>query len=126
MARSFTALYYDVLPGVQAQSWTGLAFPLPQAALAAAQQRAGGVIFLPAGIYVLARPLVVTRSNVVLRGAGQGLTTIQIPVSLSDVYQGTWALGNDGKCWAGVLAAAAAGFVWDQQQRAVPGSWQAY
>ncbi|KAL4457378.1 hypothetical protein ABPG75_012243 [Micractinium tetrahymenae] len=68
-----------------------------QAALQAAQQsQQGGVIFLPAGTYILSRPLVVTRSNVVLRGAGQGLTIIHIPVSLSDVYQGTWSLGNDG------------------------------
>ncbi len=69
----------------------------PQAALQAAQQAGGGVIFLPAGTYVLSRPLVITRSNVVLRGEGQGLTTIHIPVSLSDVYQGTWSLANNGE-----------------------------
>lgn len=70
----------------------------PQAALQAAQQAGGGVIFLPAGTYVLSRPLVISRSNVVVRGEGQVQTTIHIPVSLSDVYQGTWSLGaNSGE-----------------------------
>ncbi len=43
---------------------------LLQAVAAANANPAGGVIFLPAGSYVLRWPLTITRSNVVLRGAG--------------------------------------------------------
>lgn len=33
-------------------------------------QKTGGVLYLPPGTYVIERPLTVTRSNVVIRGAG--------------------------------------------------------
>ncbi|PSC69036.1 band 7 [Micractinium conductrix] len=56
----------------------------------------GGVILLPAGTYVLNRPLTVLRGGVVLRGEGQGRTVIHIPRSLSDVFSGTWSAGADG------------------------------
>ncbi|KAL4457386.1 hypothetical protein ABPG75_012251 [Micractinium tetrahymenae] len=50
-----------------------------------------GVIFFPPGVYILSRPVTVHRSKVVLRGAGQGLTTIHIPLALGDVYPGTYS-----------------------------------
>ncbi|EFN56045.1 hypothetical protein CHLNCDRAFT_145493 [Chlorella variabilis] len=59
--------------------------------------KAGGVIYLPAGTYVLREPIVIERAGVVLRGDGEGTTTIRIPVSLSDVYAGTWTIDSDGK-----------------------------
>ncbi len=40
-----------------------------QAAIAAANKKPG-VVFLPAGTYRLSAPLMITRSGVVLRGAG--------------------------------------------------------
>ncbi|KAL4441064.1 hypothetical protein ABPG77_010495 [Micractinium sp. CCAP 211/92] len=58
---------------------------------------AGGVIFLPAGSYVLRWPLTITRSNVVLRGAGAGRTMIYITRALGDVFNGTWVLKPNGK-----------------------------
>ncbi|PSC69079.1 band 7 [Micractinium conductrix] len=56
----------------------------------AAANAAPGVVLFPPGTYILTKPITVYRGKVVLRGAGQGLTTIHIPVSLSDVYPGTW------------------------------------
>lgn len=61
-----------------------------QTALAAAGSAGGGVVYLPAGTYVFRRPVTMRKSGVILRGDGRGKTTIRIPVSLSDVYQGTW------------------------------------
>lgn len=61
-----------------------------QAALAAAGSAGGGVVYLPAGTYVFRRPVTVRKSGVIIRGQGRGRTTIRIPVSLSDVYKGTW------------------------------------
>ncbi|EFN60037.1 hypothetical protein CHLNCDRAFT_133254 [Chlorella variabilis] len=57
----------------------------------------GGVILLPAGTYILKEPLVVNRSGVVFRGEGRGATTIRIPLSLSDIYNGTWYIDDAGK-----------------------------
>lgn len=58
-----------------------------QAAIAAASE--GGVIFVPAGTFVIRDKLELT-NGVVLQGAGRGTTIIDIPVSLTDVY------GNPG------------------------------
>ncbi|EFN59697.1 hypothetical protein CHLNCDRAFT_133242 [Chlorella variabilis] len=57
----------------------------------------GGVILLPAGTYILKEPLVVNRSGVVFRGEGRGATTIRIPLSLSDIFNGTWYIDGNGK-----------------------------
>lgn len=43
---------------------------LLRAVAAANANPAGGVVYLPAGSYVLRWPLTITRSRVVLRGAG--------------------------------------------------------
>ncbi|KAI3436416.1 hypothetical protein D9Q98_005833 [Chlorella vulgaris] len=69
---------------------------LQRAVAAANANPQGGVIYLPAGTYVLRKPLVITQTKVVLRGDGEGKTTIYIPVSLSDVFQGTWARSTSG------------------------------
>lgn len=57
---------------------------LPQA------QVVNGALFIPAGVYRI-RQVLNIRKSVVLRGAGRDLTTIYIPVSLTDVYGNTWS-----------------------------------
>lgn len=64
--------------------------PAIQRAVDAANARPG-VINFPPGVYILSRPFTVRRGGVVLRGAGQGLTTLHIPVALGDVYPGTYS-----------------------------------
>jgi hypothetical protein len=54
------------------------------------QQVNNGALYLPAGVYRITKALN-TRKNIVLRGAGKNLTTIYIPVSLTDVYGNTWS-----------------------------------
>ncbi|KAL4448016.1 hypothetical protein ABPG75_005235 [Micractinium tetrahymenae] len=45
--------------------------------------------------YLLNRTLTITKPNIVLRGAGQGLSTIYIPSALSDVLGPKWQ--SDGR-----------------------------
>lgn len=45
-----------------------------------------GAGYLPAGTYVVTKPLFITTSNTVLRGAGKDKTYIYIPKSLEEVY----------------------------------------
>lgn len=59
------------------------------AALAAAAREGGGVVGLPPGRLLLSER-VRLEDGVVVQGAGLGVTTVFIPVSLTDVY------GNDG------------------------------
>lgn len=56
----------------------------------AAANASPGVILFPEGVYILRKPFTVYRSKVVLRGVGQGATTIHIPDSLSEVFPGTF------------------------------------
>lgn len=58
-------------------------------ALEAAATEGGGVVSLPAGTFILSERLRL-ENGVVLQGAGRGVTTLSIPVSLTDVY------GNEG------------------------------
>lgn len=68
-----------------------------QAAVAAANANpGGGVVYVPAGNYKLTQPLTITRSGVVLRGAGPTRSVIHIPKSLSDVFKNTWILKSNG------------------------------
>lgn len=53
-------------------------------------QVVNGALFIPAGVYRITKALDM-RKSVVLRGAGKNLTTIYIPVSLTDVYGNTWS-----------------------------------
>ncbi|EFN58938.1 hypothetical protein CHLNCDRAFT_140922, partial [Chlorella variabilis] len=65
--------------------------------------RAPGVIFFPPGTYILTRPISLYRGRTVLRGAGPGQSIVHIPLSLSEVYQGTWtsdASGNVKSAWS--------------------------
>lgn len=69
-----------------------------QAALAAAHESAeGGVVLLPAGTYLLTQQLSINRSNIIIRGEGANTTELYIPLSLSDVYNGTWNMDESGK-----------------------------
>jgi hypothetical protein len=52
-----------------------------QAACAAAKAAGGGVVNLPPGTYLIRRPITLA-SNVTLRGAGRGITTITKPASV--------------------------------------------
>ncbi|PRW56123.1 band 7 [Chlorella sorokiniana] len=62
-----------------------------------AANRSPGVVFFPAGIYLLSRPVTVTRGRVVLRGAGADKTFIHITRALGDVFPGTWREGGESK-----------------------------
>ncbi|KAL4852785.1 hypothetical protein ACK3TF_006150 [Chlorella vulgaris] len=62
-------------------------------AAVAAANVAPGVVFLPAGSYLLSRPLVITTSNVTLRGEGMGLSRILIRNSLSGL-KSMWGSGG--------------------------------
>ncbi|PSC74526.1 band 7 [Micractinium conductrix] len=55
-----------------------------------------GTIFLPAGTYVLSAPLVITGTNVTLRGEGMSSTRILVRNSLSSLFGTTWALDANG------------------------------
>eukprot|EP00879_Flechtneria_rotunda_P014975 GHRR01015645.1.p1 GENE.GHRR01015645.1~~GHRR01015645.1.p1 ORF type:complete len:375 (+),score=100.13 GHRR01015645.1:230-1354(+) len=54
-----------------------------------------GALYLPPGVYRLTKALDI-RKAILLRGAGKGLTTIYIPVSLTDVYGNTWSESGPG------------------------------
>jgi hypothetical protein len=45
-----------------------------------------GAILIPAGRYKITRVIQIKKSNIVLRGAGPGLTTLVFPKSLSEIY----------------------------------------
>lgn len=69
-----------------------------QKALDAAQKEAartgqGVALLAPAGRYKITKTITITQSNVVLRGAGVGSTTLTFPFGMADVY------GN-GQAWA--------------------------
>ena len=57
-----------------------------QAAIDAAQAAGGGVVYVPRGMYKITRPLFITASNTVLRGAGSNKTVFYVPKSLTDVF----------------------------------------
>eukprot|EP00798_Chlamydomonas_sp_ICE-L_P018183 gene18183-24621_t len=56
-----------------------------------------GVIFIPAGRYILKTQLVIKRSGIVLRGEAGHLTTLDFQTSLTDLFGNDWAggLGTD-------------------------------
>ena len=45
-----------------------------------------GAILIPAGRYKITRVIQIKKNNIVLRGAGQGRTTLVFPKSLSEIY----------------------------------------
>jgi Pectate lyase superfamily protein len=72
-----------------------------QAFVDAIAATSSGAISIPAGRYKVTRVLKITKSNIVLRGAGAGTTTLVFPYSLSDV------LGGSTGAWS-----SAGGFLW--------------
>lgn len=56
--------------------------------------RGGGVLYFPAGTYVLSKPLYVNASNTVVRGAGREATRLLFTRSLSQVYGVQWGVDN--------------------------------
>lgn len=61
-------------------------------------KRGGGILELESGTYRLERPLLFTKSNVVLRGAGKNETILHFPNPLAKVF-GKAPL-NDSTCWS--------------------------
>lgn len=59
----------------------------------------GGVVEVPAGTFVLSERLRLP-SGVVLQGAGSGLTTLEIPVSLTEAYGNTGLEGGGTSSYA--------------------------
>ncbi|KAG1660559.1 hypothetical protein FOA52_002003 [Chlamydomonas sp. UWO 241] len=49
-----------------------------------------GVLYVPPGCYVISSQLVISRSGLVLRGAGPGLTTLFFNRSLTEIFGQTW------------------------------------
>ncbi|HEX7652733.1 MAG TPA: glycosyl hydrolase family 28-related protein [Verrucomicrobiae bacterium] len=77
------------------------------AAFLRAIAEAPGVIEIPAGRYVITNILEITRSGVVLRGAGPDRTTLYFPLPLQTIKP-QWSATTDGKktsnySWAGGL-----------------------
>lgn len=58
-----------------------------QEAIYAAASAGGGTVYLPAGRYLLTKPLRITRSKVVLKGAGWDKTILSVPKPLSAVMR---------------------------------------
>ena len=71
-----------------------------EAFLRAIEATETGVIFVPPGTYLLNTQLVITRSGVSIKGAGQTQTTIFFNSSLTDLYGNNWK-GGDG--WNGTI-----------------------
>lgn len=65
-----------------------------QAFIKAVNETPKGAIFIPQGRYVLTQVVKITKSNLVLRGAGPDKTILVIPKSLSDIAGPQF---NDGK-----------------------------
>lgn len=66
-----------------------------------------GAILIPAGRYKITRVIQIKKSNIVLRGAGPGLTTLVFPQSLQEIYgRPGYGVASDwtysgGLIWAG-------------------------
>jgi hypothetical protein len=66
-----------------------------------------GAILIPAGRYKITRVIQIKKSNIVLRGAGQGRTTLVFPKSLQEIYgRPGYGVASDwtysgGLIWAG-------------------------
>jgi Pectate lyase superfamily protein len=58
-----------------------------------------GVLFIPAGTYVIARRIDISKGNLILRGAGPGKTILLFPNSLTDLF-GNKARGTEQSQWS--------------------------
>ncbi len=61
--------------------------PAIQAAIDAASAEGGGTVYLPAGKYLIKNQVIISKSNILLKGAGKTLTTLYSPYPLSTVIQ---------------------------------------
>jgi hypothetical protein len=76
--------------------------PAFNAALRAVGERGGGVVHVPRGTYLLASPVFVHWSNVVLRGAGGDATVLRFSRPLDDGYRpARQSNGNSRWSWTG-------------------------
>ncbi|WP_344871852.1 glycosyl hydrolase family 28-related protein [Nonomuraea antimicrobica] len=87
--------------GARADGTTDCA-PAFNAALRAVGERGGGVVLVPRGTYLLASPVFVHWSGVVLRGAGREATVLHFSRTLDDGYrQARQSNGNSRWSWTG-------------------------
>ncbi|WP_165436440.1 glycosyl hydrolase family 28-related protein [Amycolatopsis suaedae] len=70
------------------------------AALAAAGKAGGGAVYVPAGTWLLSRPVFLTQSGVVLRGAGQRRTRLYFPNPLETGYRPNIRSDNGQSRWS--------------------------
>lgn len=76
--------------------------PAIQAAINAAAKSGGGVVHLPAGRYAIHKPLRVSSSRTVIKGAGPGATVLVAPFPLSKALPGDYlnpARDYSKYCW---------------------------
>jgi hypothetical protein len=69
------------------------------ALLNAIQSIQNGVLFIPAGTYVIAKRIDISKGNLVLRGDGPGKTILLFPNSLTDL-SGNKAKGTEASQWS--------------------------
>lgn len=87
--------------GARADGATDCA-PAFNAALRAVGERGGGAVLVPRGTYVLASPVFMHWSNVVLRGAGSDVTVLHFSRPLEEGYRPSrQANGNSRWSWTG-------------------------
>ena len=61
--------------------------PAIQAAINAAGSAGGGTVYLPAGRYLIKNQITISKSKIVLKGAGKRATILYSPKSLSEVVK---------------------------------------
>jgi Pectate lyase superfamily protein len=69
------------------------------ALLKAIQSIPNGVLFIPAGTYVVAQRIDIAKGNLILRGAGPGKTVLLFPNSLTDLF-GNKAKATEQSQWS--------------------------
>src|SRR4030095_10938490 len=57
-----------------------------QALITALETARNGVLFIPAGSYVISKRIDITKGNLILRGAGPNKTILLFPKSLTDLF----------------------------------------
>ena len=78
--------------------------PAFEAAIAAAETAGSGIVYAPAGTYVITKILRIKKNNIILRGAGRDLTILNFTKSLQKIY-GNFGASNwwwsGGLIWVG-------------------------
>jgi hypothetical protein len=70
-----------------------------QALITALETARNGVLFIPAGSYVISKRIDITKGNLILRGAGPNKTILLFPKSLTDLF-GNKAQGAEQSEWS--------------------------